>query len=62
MPQIWHVTPDAIPDNVINIMKKNGFKDLSEGVTDPEPTMSLYKNDFEAAGVINGSSIIIFIN
>lgn len=46
VPQIWHVTPDATPDNIIDIMKKNGFKDLSEGMTDPEPTMSLYKNDF----------------
>lgn len=46
VPQIWHVTPDATPDNVIDIMKKNGFKDLSEGVSDPEPTMSLHKNDF----------------
>lgn len=46
VPQIWHVTPDATPDNIIDIMKKNGFKDLSEGVPDPEPTMSLHKKDF----------------
>ena len=46
VPQIWHVTPDATPNNIIDIMKKNGFKDLSEGVTEPEPTMSLHKKDF----------------
>ena len=46
VPQIWHVTPDATPDNIIDIMKKNGFKDLSEGAPEPEPTMSLHKNDF----------------
>lgn len=44
--QIWHITPDATPDNIIDIMKKNGFKDLSEGASEPEPTMSLHKNDF----------------
>ena len=26
VPQIWHITPDASPDNIIDIMKKNGFK------------------------------------
>lgn len=46
VPQIWHGTPDAAPDNIIDIMKKNGFKDLSEGVSDPEPAMSLQKDDF----------------
>lgn len=43
VPPIWHITPDATPDN---IMKKNGFKDLSEDASEPEPTMLLHKNDF----------------
>lgn len=46
VPDLWHITPDATPDSIINIMKNNGFKDLSESAPDPEPTMSLYKNDF----------------
>ncbi len=46
VPQIWHVTPDTTPENMIDIMKRNGFKDLSEGASEPEPTMSLHKNDF----------------
>ena len=46
VPQIWHVTPDATPDNIIDIMKKNGFKDLSEEASEPEPTMLLHKKDF----------------
>ena len=46
VPEVWHITPDATPDNIIDIMKKNGFKDLSESTSEPEPTMSLYKNDF----------------
>ena len=46
VPQIWHITPDTTPDNTIDIMKRNGFKDLSEGAPCPEPTMSLHKNDF----------------
>lgn len=46
VPQIWHITPDASPDNIIDIMKKSGFKDLSEDASEPEPTMLLHKNDF----------------
>ncbi|MCI9071817.1 MAG: GNAT family N-acetyltransferase [Lachnospiraceae bacterium] len=46
VPQIWHITPDATPAHIIDIMKKNGFKNLSEDVSEPEPTMALYKNDF----------------
>lgn len=46
VPDIWHISPDATPGNIIDIMKKNGFKDLSESAPDPESTMSLYKNDF----------------
>ncbi len=46
VPPIWHITPDVTLDNIIDIMKKNGFKDLSEDASEPEPTMLLYKNDF----------------
>lgn len=46
VPKIWHVTPDAAPDNIVDIMKKNGFQDLSEGASEPEPAMLLHKNDF----------------
>ena len=46
VPDIWHITPDATPDNIIDIMKRNGFKDLSESTSESEPTMLLYKNDF----------------
>lgn len=46
VPQIWHVTPDAAPDYIIDMMKKNGFQDLSEGAAEPEPTMLLHKKDF----------------
>lgn len=46
MPQIWHIMPDATPDNIIDIMEKNGFDNLSKSASEPEPTMLLYKNDF----------------
>ena len=46
VPQLWHITPDATPGNIIDIMKKNGFIDLSESASDQEPTMSLHKNEF----------------
>lgn len=44
--EIWHITPDVTPNNIVDIMKKNGFKDLSESTSESEPTMLLYKNDF----------------
>lgn len=47
VPQIWHITPDASPANIIEIMEKNGFKDMSAGSSEPEPTMLLYKDDFQ---------------
>ena len=48
VPKIWHITPDATPNNIIDIMKKNGFKDVNvlEEASGPEPAMSLHKNDF----------------
>ena len=48
VPQIWNITPDSTPDNIVEIMKKNGFKDVNvlEDASEPEPAMSLHKNDF----------------
>lgn len=56
VPAIWHVTPDASPYNIVGLMKENGFKDLSEGSPEPEPTMFLHKEDFTPYS--NGSSQI----
>lgn len=44
VPQMWIVTPDATPDNIIDIMERNGFKNLSG--EDDEPAMLLCKKDF----------------
>ncbi len=44
VPQMWIVTPDATPDNIIEIMERNGFKNLSED--GDEPAMLLHKEDF----------------
>lgn len=46
VPQLWHITPDATPNNIIEIMERNGFKDLSACAPQPEPTMLLRKKDF----------------
>ncbi|MDE5820444.1 MAG: GNAT family N-acetyltransferase [Lachnospiraceae bacterium] len=43
-PQMWIVTPDATPDNIIEIMERNGFKNLSGD--DDEPAMLLRKKDY----------------
>ena len=44
VPQMWIVTPDATPDNIIDIMERNGFQNLSG--EDDEPAMLLRKEDF----------------
>lgn len=47
VPQIWHITPDSTPVNIMEIMKRNGFKDLGENAPEPEPTMLLNRSDFQ---------------
>lgn len=44
VPQMWIVTPDATPTNIIEIMERNGFRNLSGD--DDEPAMLLRKKDF----------------
>ena len=44
VPQMWIVTPDATPCNIIDIMEQNGFQNLS-GDGD-EPAMLLHKMDY----------------
>lgn len=44
VPQMWIVTPDTTPGNIIDIMERNGFKNLSRN--SDEPGMLLHKRDF----------------
>lgn len=44
VPKLWIVTPDASPDHIIEIMERNGFKNLSG--EDDEPAMLLRREDF----------------
>lgn len=44
VPKLWIVMPDATPDNIIDIMERNGFKDLSG--EDDASAMLLRKKDF----------------
>lgn len=44
VPQMWIVTPDATPANIIDIMERNGFRNLSG--EDDEPGMLLCRKDF----------------
>ena len=46
-PQNWIVTPDAMPSNIIEIMERHGFQNLSMEESDPEPAMLLMKNEFK---------------
>ena len=46
IPRIWNVTPDSTPGNIVEIMKKNGFRDMGENAPAPEPAMLLYPKDF----------------
>ena len=46
VPRLWIVTPDVSPDNIINLMEKKGFKNLSDNSSEPEPAMALHKQEF----------------
>lgn len=46
VPEIWFITPDSTPNNVISILERNGFKNLSSESDEPEPGMLLKKDDF----------------
>ena len=46
VPEIWFITPDSTPDNIISILERNGFKNLSSESNEPEPGMLLSKDDF----------------
>ncbi|MBQ8597053.1 MAG: GNAT family N-acetyltransferase [Lachnospiraceae bacterium] len=46
VPELWHITPDAMPKNVISLLEENGFKNMAPADAEPEPTMLLYQKDF----------------
>ncbi|MDE7297533.1 MAG: GNAT family N-acetyltransferase [Lachnospiraceae bacterium] len=46
VPQRWLITPDARPDNTIELLEANGFRNLSAGAEIPEPGMLLRVEDF----------------
>ncbi|MBD5476761.1 MAG: GNAT family N-acetyltransferase [Lachnospiraceae bacterium] len=47
VPQLWHITPDSTPENIIEILENNGFQNLSAEASGEEPTMLLNKGDFQ---------------
>ena len=47
MPQRWLITQDAVPSNIITILEENGFRNLADDASEPEPGMLLHKNDFQ---------------
>lgn len=46
VPQRWLITPDSAPKNIIAILEENGFRNLSDEASEPEPAMLLKKGDF----------------
>lgn len=42
VPARWLITPDADPNNIVEVLKGKGFKSLSEDAENPEPGMMLY--------------------
>lgn len=46
IPDIWFITPDTKPNNIISILEQSGFENLSSGSDEPEPGMLLKKDDF----------------
>lgn len=47
IPNLWILTPDATPRNIVAILEKNGFRNLSSEASEPELGMLLNRNDFE---------------
>lgn len=47
------VTPDTEPENIVEILEINGFKNMSDG--EYEPGMLLYKDDFTPRFAADGS-------
>ena len=46
VPDIWFITPDTMPSNIISILEQNSFVNLSSESDEPEPGMLLKKDDF----------------
>lgn len=46
VPEIWFITPDSTPNNIISILERNGFENLSSESDEPEPGMLLKKDAF----------------
>lgn len=57
IPDLWILTPDATPSNIISILEQNGFHNLSSGVAEPEPGMLLNRNDFKPYFSSDGSVV-----
>lgn len=46
IPDLWHVTPDAMPKDILSLLEENGFRNMAPADAEPEPTMLLYQKDF----------------
>lgn len=46
VPKRWIITPDATPENIVEIMGRNGFRNLLTDTMELEPSMILDKADF----------------
>lgn len=46
IPERWLVTPDAKPDNIVELLEQAGFQNLSAEAEIPEPGMLLRASDF----------------
>lgn len=58
VPARWLITPDADPNNIVEVLKGKGFKSLSEDAENPEPGMMLYKSDFSPYSHLEKSNIL----
>lgn len=46
-PQNWVITPDVTPNNIIEILEREGFQNMATDDSEPEPAMLLNKNEFQ---------------
>lgn len=58
IPARWIVTPDTQPGNMITLMERAGFQNLSAREEHPEPGMLLYAADFQSFVPAPGSGLV----
>ena len=56
-PENWVITPDCTPNNIVEILKENGFCNMATDDSEPEPGMLLNRNQFQPYSLSDDSIV-----